>query len=140
MVDFYGREIQIGDRCLIHEHFTESFVEGTVLRFSKFADGGECIVLGTKFSDNRLFRSYKDRIIDVTAIEKEVRMNTFINSVKALDIKPNDTVVASLIPNQIPFREAENVFNQMKKVFPDNKVLLVMRLDVSIENGSDKNV
>ena len=72
-------------------------------------------------------------IVDITAIEREVREQQFLNSVKTLDVKPNDVVVVSLIEGQVPMKECENIFERMKKMFPDNKVSLVVGLDISIE-------
>lgn len=63
-----------------------------------------------------------------------------LNSVKALDIKPNDVVVVSLIEGQVPMKECESIFDQMKKMFPDNQVSLVVGLDVNVKNGSEANV
>ena len=131
MKDFYGREIQVGDICVFSDkhgeldsrrvwelHFDDDCPEND---YVEIADYHETLTKKAK------------EIIDITAIEREVREQQFINSVKALDIKPNDRIIASLNPNQMPMKEAKNIFNQMKKMFPDNKVSLVMGLDVSIE-------
>lgn len=132
MKDCFNREIQIGDICVRSSGYSnhlESLVvaeineKGVVLKNSSSGWIGRPM--------NGLY------LVDITAIEREVREQQFLNSVKALDVKPNDTIVASLIPNQIPMGECENVFEQIKKTFPDNKVTLVMGLDVNIENGSE---
>jgi hypothetical protein len=128
MKDFYGREIQIGDKCVFYCHYVNGFVNAEILGEN---NGGDKIDVYTQYFDEKSLSP--KRIIDITAIEREVREQQFINSVKALDIKPNDRIIASLNPNQMPMEEAENIFNQMKKIFPDNKVLFVVGLDVSIE-------
>lgn len=133
MKDFYEREIQIGDRCV---------------RYTGQLGGlEEVIVLG---EDNKGIKilNYMDKevytqghkLFDFSAFERQIRSETFINSVKALDVKPNDVVIASLIKGQVPMNECASIFEQMKKMFPDNKVSLVMGLDVSVENGSEINV
>lgn len=131
MKDFYGRKIQVGDICVFSDkhgrldsrpiwelHSDDDCPEND---YVEIADYHETLTKKAK------------EIIDITAIEREGREQQFINSVKALDVKPNDTVVASLIKGQVPARECKSIFDQMKKVFPDNRVLLVMGLDVSIE-------
>ena len=127
MKDCFNRQIQIGDICVFeyNGHLDSRPVWGFEDDYVEIADYHETLI-----------RKAKD-IVDITAIEREVREQQFLNSVKALDVKPNDTIVASLIPNQIPMGECENVFEQIKKAFPDNKVTLVMGLDVNIENGSE---
>lgn len=52
-------------------------------------------------------------------------------------MKPNDTVVVSMIPNQLSLRETAKTFEYVKKAFPDNKVNIVIGLDVTIEKGKD---
>lgn len=127
MKDFYEREIQIGDRCV---------------RYTGQLGGlEEVIVLG---EDNKGIKilNYMDKevytqghkLFDFSAFERQIRSETFINSVKALDVKPNDVVIASLIKGQVPMNECASIFEQMKKMFPDNKVSLVMGLDVTVED------
>lgn len=127
MKDFYEREIQIGDRCV---------------RYTGQLGGlEEVIVLG---EDNKGIKilNYMDKevytqghkLFDFSAFERQIRSETFINSVKALDVKPNDVVIASLIKGQVPMNECASIFEQMKKMFPDNKVSLVMGLDVIVED------
>lgn len=135
MKDLYDREIQIGDKCVLSDkhgildsrpiwelHSDDDYPEND---YVEIADYHETLTKKAK------------EIIDITAIEQEIREQQILNSVKALDVKPNDTVVVSLNPNQMPMGEAKSIFNQMKKAFPDNKILLVVGLDVSIENGSE---
>lgn len=138
MKDFYNREIQIGDKCVFSDkhgildsrpiwglHSDDDYPEND---YVEIADYHETLTKKAK------------EIIDITAIEREIREQQFINSLKALDVKPNDTVIASLIESQVPMNECKSVFDQMKKAFPDNKVLLVVGLDASIENGGKINV
>lgn len=130
MKDLYDREIRIGDRCIRYSGWTSTLEEVIVL-----GEDEKGIKILNIF-DKEVYMTGK-KLFDFDALERQIREETFINSVKALDVKPNDRVIASLNPNQMPMQEAENIFNQMKKMFPDNKVSLVMGLDVSIENGSE---
>lgn len=132
MKDLYDREIQIGDKCVFYCHYVNGFVNAEILGEN---NDGDKIDVYTQYFDEKSLSP--KRIIDITAIEREVREQQFINSVKALDIKPNDTIIASLIKGQVLMNECKSIFDQMKKAFPDNKVLLVVGLDVSIENGSE---
>lgn len=127
MKDFYEREIQIGDRCV---------------RYTGQLGGlEEVIVLG---EDNKGIKilNYMDKevytqghkLFDFSAFERQIRSETFINSVKALDVKPNSTVVASIIPNQISYTEAAKMFDGLKAMFPSNEVSMVMGVDVTVEN------
>lgn len=127
MKDFYEREIQVGDRCVRYT--------GQLGRLE------EVIVLGEdnkgikilNFMDKEVYtQGYK--LFDFSAFERQIRSEIFINSVKALDVKPSDTVVASLIKGQVPMDECASIFKQMKKMFPDNKVSLVIGLDVTVED------
>ncbi len=135
MKDLYDREIHIGDICVFTDkhgildsrpiwelHSDDDCPEND---YVEIADYHETLTKKTK------------EIVDITAIEREVREQQFINSVKALEVKPNDTVIVSLIEGQVPMNKCKSVFDQMKKAFPDNKVLLVVGLDVNIENGSE---
>lgn len=128
MKDFYGREIQIGDECIFYCHYVNGFVKAEILGENN--DGNKIDIYTQYFDEKSLSPK---RIMDITAIEREACEQQFINSVKTLDVKPNDTVIVSLNPNQMRMQEAENIFNLMKKMFPDNKVSLVVGLDVSIE-------
>lgn len=131
MKDFYNREIQIGDKCVFSDkhgildsrpiwelHSDDDCPENG---YVEIADYHETLTKKAK------------EIIDITAIEREIREQQILNSVKALDVKPNDVVIASLNPKQIPESEVKSIFEDMKKMFPDNKILLVVGLDVSIE-------
>lgn len=127
MKDFYEREIQVGDRCVRYT--------GQLGRLE------EVIVLGEdnkgikilNFMDKEVY-TQGHKLFDFSAFERQIRSETFINSVKALDVKPSDTVVASLIKGQVPMNECASIFKQMKKMFPDNKVSLVIGLDVTVED------
>lgn len=127
MKDFCDREIQIGDRCV---------------RYTGQLGGlEEVIVLG---EDNKGIKilNYMDKevytqghkLFDFSAFERQIRSETFLNSVKALDVKPNSTVVASIIPNQLSYTEAVKMFDCLKAMFPSNEVSMVMGFDVTVEN------
>ena len=131
MKDLYDREILVGDRCIFSDkhgrldsrpiwelHSDDDCPEND---YVEIADYHETLTKKAK------------GIIDITAIEREIREQQILNSVKALDVKPNDTVVVSLNPKQIPESEAKSIFEDMKKMFPDNKISLVVGLDVSIK-------
>lgn len=124
MEDFYGREIQVGDIC--------AFWDGDHLDSRRiWGCEGDSVVISDY--DKTLIKKAKE-IIDITAIERHLHSEVFLNSVKALDVKPNDVVIASLIKGQVPMNECASIFEQMKKMFPDNKVSLVMGLDVTVED------
>lgn len=138
MKDFYGREIQIGDICVFSNkhnkldsrpiwelHFDDNCPEDD---YVEIADYHETLTKKAK------------EIVDITALEREMREQQFLNSVKALDVKPNDVVIVSLIPNQLNMVECQRVFEQLKKLFPNNEVGLMIGLDVSAKNGSEINV
>ena len=135
MKDFYNREIQIGDKCILLLY--DELEQVTVLDIDDYQGGRVevCTNIETKFIINS-----PNRIVDITAIRKEVREQQFLNSVKALDVKPNDVVIASLIPNQLNMAECQRVFEQLKKLFPNNEVGLMIGLDVNTKNGSEINV
>lgn len=124
MKDFYEREIQIGDIC--------AFWNGDYLD-SRPIWGYEGDSVEIADYHTTLTKKAKE-VIDITAIERQMRLETVLNSVKALDVKPSDTVVASLIKGQVPINECESIFKQLKKMFPDNKVSLVIGLDVTVED------
>lgn len=138
MKDFYGREIQIGDICVFSNkhnkldsrpiwelHFDDNCPEDD---YVEIADYHETLTKKAK------------EIVDITALEREMREQQFLNSVKALDVKLNDVVIASLIPNQLNMAECQRVFEQLKKLFPNNEVGLMIGLDVNTKNGSEINV
>lgn len=137
MKDLYDREIQIGDICVFSDKHGR-LDSRPIWELYSDDDCPENDYVEIADYHETLTKKAKE-IIDITAIEREVREQQFINSVKALDIKPNDRVIASLNPNQMPMGEAESIFNQMKKMFPDNKVSLVVGLDVAIEKGEEGN-
>lgn len=132
MKDFYGREIQVGDKCILLLY--DELEQVTILDVDDYQGGRAevCTNRGTKFIINS-----PNRIVDITAISKEMCEQQFFNSVKTLDVKPNDVVIASLIPNQLNMAECQRVFEQLKKLFPNNKVGLMIGLDVSAKNGSE---
>ena len=140
MKDFYGREIQIGDRCIFSDKY--GILNSRPICELHFED--DCPYLTDDYVEiadyhETLTKKAKE-IVDITAIEREVRGQQILNSVKALDVKPNDVIVVSLIEGQVPMSECKSIFNQMKKMFPNNNVSLVVGLDVSVENRSEANV
>ena len=126
MKDLYDREILIGDRCIRYSGWTSALEEVIVL-----GEDEKGIKILNSF-DKEVYTTGK-KIFDFDSLERQIREETFINSVKALDVKPNDVVIASLNRSQIPESECPSVFEQMKKMFPNNKVSLVVGLDVSIK-------
>ena len=138
MKDFYGREIQIGDKCVFSDergmldsrpiyelHSDDNCSEDDYVEIANYHE--------------TLTKKAKE-IVDITAIEREVREQQILNSVKALDVKPNDVVIASLIPNQLNMVENQRVLEPLKKLFPNNEVGLMIGLDVNTKNGSEINV
>lgn len=126
MKDLYGREIQIGDRCIRYSGWTSTLEE--VIALGEDEKGIKII----NSLDKEVYTT-GEKLFDFDALERQIREETFINSVKALDVKPNDTVVVSLIKGQVPMDECKSIFDQIKKMFPNNKVSLVVGLDVTIE-------
>ena len=126
MKDLYGREIHIGDRCIRYSGWTSTLEE--VIALGEDEKGIKII----NSLDKEVYTT-GEKLFDFDALVRQIREETFINSVKALDVKPNDTVVVSLIKGQVPMDECKSIFDQMKKMFPDNKVSLVVGLDISIE-------
>lgn len=124
MKDFYEREIQVGDIC--------AFWNGNYLD-SRPIWGYEGDSVEIADYHTTLIKKAKE-VIDITAIKRQIRSETFINSVKALDVKPDSTVVASIIPNQISYTEAAKMFDGLKAMFPNNEVSMVMGVDVAVEN------
>lgn len=124
MKDFYEREIQIGDIC--------AFWNGDYLD-SRLILGCEGDSVEVADYHTTLTKKAKE-VIDITAIEKQIHSETFLNSVRALDVKPDSTVVASIIPNQISSDEALEMFNGLKAMFPSNAVSVVMGADIEIED------
>lgn len=135
MKDFYNREIQIGDKCILLLY--DELEQVTILDVDDYQGGRVeiCTNRGTKFIINS-----SNRIVDITAIRKEMIEQQFLNSVKTLDVKPNDVVIASLIPNQLNMVEVQTVFEQLKRLFPNNEVGLMIGLDVGVKNESEINV
>ena len=129
MTDFYGNEIQIGDECIRYSGWTSFLEKTTVLGIER-----EDKILILNSFEKEVYTSDK-KLIDITAMERKLYSERIINSVKTLDIKDDDTLVVSLIPNQLSLNESQTVFDQMKKVFPNNKVLVTIGLEVNIEDG-----
>ena len=124
MKDFYEREIQVGDIC--------AFWNGNYLD-SRPIWGYEGDSVEIADYHKTLIKKAKE-VIDITAIERQIHSETFLNSVKALDVKPDSTVVASIIPNQISYTEAAKMFDGLKAMFPSNEVSMVMGVDITVEN------
>ena len=130
MKDFFGKEIQIGDRCIRYNGSIGSLEEVIVLG----EDNKGLKILN--YLDKEVYATGTEhKLFNLSAFERQIHSETFINSVKALDVKSDSTVVASLIPNQLSMCNAESMYKEMKKVFPDNKVALVIGLDVTIEDN-----
>lgn len=124
MKDFYEREIQVGDIC--------AFWNGDYLD-SRPVWGYEGDSVEIADYHKTLIKKAKE-VIDITAIERQIHSETFINSAKALDVKPDSTVVASIIPNQISYTEAAKMFDGLKAMFPSNEISMVMGVDVTVED------
>lgn len=129
MKDFFGKEIQIGDRCIRYNGSIGGLEEVIVLG----EDNKGLKILN--YLDKEVYTTGTEhKLFNQSAFERQIRSETFINSVKALDVKPDSTVVASLIPNQLSMDNAESMYKLMKKMFPDNQISLVIGLDVTIED------
>lgn len=133
MKDFCDREIQIGDRCIRYTGQLGGLEEVIVLGEDKRG------IKILNFMDKEVY-TQGHKLFDISAHERKIQEEKIFNSIKALDVKPNDVVIASLIPNQMSMKKAESIFKQMMQIFPDNQVLLVMGLDVNTKNGSEINV
>ena len=124
MKDFYEREIQVGDIC--------AFWDGNHLDSRRiWGCEGDSVIISDYHKT--LIKKAKE-VIDITAIERQIHSETFLNSIKALDVKPDSTVVASIIPNQISYTEAAKMFDGLKAMFPSNEVSMVMGVDITVEN------
>jgi len=130
MKDFYGREIQIGDRCIRYTGQLGELEEVIVLGEDKRG------IKILNFMDKEVY-TQGHKLFDFSAYERKIQEEKIFNSVKALDVKPNDVVIASLIPNQLNMVECQRVFEQLKKLFPNNKVGLMIGLDINTKNGSE---
>lgn len=139
MKDFYGREIQVGDICV----FSDKYGMLDSRPIWKLHSDDDCpendYVEIAEYHEKILIKKAKE-IVDIDAIEREMCEQQILNSIKALDVKPNDVVIASLIPNQLTMVECQRVFEQLKKLFPNNEVGLMIGLDVNTKNGSEINV
>jgi hypothetical protein len=138
MKDFYGREIQIGDKCVFSDEHGR-FDSRPIYELHSDDNCPEDDYVEIADYYETLTKKAKE-IIDITAIEREARNQQFLNFVKVLNVKPNDVVIASLIPNQLNMVENQRIFEQLKKLFPNNEVGLMIGLDVSVKDGSEINV
>jgi len=130
MKDFFGKEIQIGDRCIRYNGSIGGLEEVIVLG----EDNKGLKILN--YLDKEVYTTRTEhKLLNLSAFERQIRSETFINSIKALDVKPNDVVIASLIPNQLPIGAEKSIFgHQLKKAFPNNNVLLTIGVDVGIKD------
>lgn len=129
MKDFFGKEIQIGDRCIRYNGSIGGLEEIIVLG----EDNKGLKILN--YLDKEVYTTGTEhKLFNLSAFERQIHSETFINSVKTLDIKPDSTVVASFIPNQLPMNNAKSMYKQLKKAFPDNKIVLIMGLDITIDD------
>lgn len=133
MKDFFEQEIQIGDRCIRYTGQLGGLEEVIVLGEDKKG------IKILNFMDKEVY-TQGHKLFDFSAYERKIQEEKIFNSIKALDVKPNDVVIASLIPNQLNMVECQRVFEQLKKLFPNNEVGLMIGLDVSAKNGSEINV
>lgn len=130
MKDFFKQEIQIGDRCIRYTGQLGGLEEVIVLGEDK---------KGIKILNFRNKEVYTQghKLFDFSVYERKIQEEKIFNSIKALEVKPNDTVIVSMIPNQLSLRETAKTFEYFKKAFPDNKVNMVIGLDVTVEKGED---
>ena len=124
MKDYFGREIKIADMCAFEDngHFDVRPIWGFEDDYVEIADYHKTLTKKAK------------EVIDITAIERDVREQQIFNSVKALDIKPNSTVVVSIIPSQISVSEAYEILDTLKAMYPNNEIQITVGLDVSVED------
>lgn len=126
MKDFFEQEIQIGDRCIRYTGQLGGLEKVIVLGEDKKG------IKILNFMDKEVY-TQGHKLFDISAHERKIQEEKIFNSIKALEVKPNDVVVVSLIKGQVHMEECKSIFDQMKKMFPDNKVSLVVGLDVTIE-------
>ena len=130
MKDFFGKKIQIGDRCIRYNGSIGGLEEVIVLG----EDNKGLKILN--YLDKEVYTTGTEhKLFNLSAFERQIHSETFINSIKALDVKPNDVVIASVIPNQTKVKKAESIFKLMMEMFPNNQVLLVSGLDITIEDS-----
>lgn len=124
MKDYFGREIKISDMCAFEDngHLDVRPIWG-------FED--DCVEIADY---HKTLTKKAKEVIDITAIERDVQKQQILNSVKALDIKPNSTVVVSLMPNQISVSDAYEMLDNLKAMYPDNEIQIATGLDVSVED------
>lgn len=134
MKDFFGKEIHIGDRCIRYNGSIGGLEEVIVLG----EDNKGLKILN--YLDKEVYTTGTEhKLFNLSAFERQIHSETFINSVKALDVKPDSTVVVSFIPNQLPMNNTESMYKLMKKMFPDNQIALVIGLDITIEDSRSDN-
>lgn len=113
MKDFYDREIQIGDKCVFSDE--HGILDSRPI--CKLHSDDDCpeddYVEIVDYYDT-LTKKAKE-IVDITALERKMREQQFINSVKALNVKSNDVVVVSLIEGQVTMKECANIFERWKE-------------------------
>lgn len=132
MKDFFEQEIQIGDRCIRYTGQLGGLEEVIVLSEDKKG------IKILNFMDKEVY-TQGHKLFDFSAYERKIQEEKIFNSIKALDVKPNDTIVVSMIPNQLSLRETAKTFEHFKKAFPNNKVTMFIGLDVTIEKGEEGN-
>ena len=128
MKDFCDREIKVGDRCIRYTGQLAGLEEVIVLGED---DKGVKIL---NYLDKEVYTS-EHKLFDLSAFERQIRSETFINSIKGITVMPNDTVIASIIPHQFNCNEAYGLLEQLKEVFPNNKRIVVTGLEISTEGG-----
>lgn len=134
MKDFFGKEIHIGDRCIRYNGSIGGLEEVIVLG----EDNKGLKILN--YLDKEVYTTGTEhKLFNLSAFERQIHSETFINSIKALDVKPDSTVVASFVPYQLSMDNAEDVYKQLKKTFPNNNVVLVIGLDITIEDNRSDN-
>lgn len=128
MKDFYNRDVQVADKCILLRY--SGLDEVTILDIHD-----DWIKVITSSDESELHVAVNSeltrRIIDISALEREIQAKKLINSVKALDIKPEDKIVVSLIPDQLQCGDAEELLNELQKMFPDNKIFVILGADLS---------
>ena len=130
MKDFYNRDVQVADKCILLRY--SGLDEVTILDIHD-----DWIKVITSSDESELHVAVNSeltqRIIDISALEREIQSKKLINSVKALDIKPKDKIVASLIPDQLHCGDGEGLLHELQEAFPDNKVFVILGAYLSLQ-------
>lgn len=108
MKDFFEQKIQIGDRCIRYTGQLGGLEEVIVLGEDKKG------IKILNFMDKEVY-TQGHKLFDFSAYERKIQEEKIFNSIKALDVKPNDVVIASLIPNQLNMVECQRVFETTEK-------------------------